>query len=68
MNAYEKYYRGQAEKQKRQYDPPKRTKRFCWLLETYVDFIGTRCAQDACPHKHTVGCMEDAKLVEWTYS
>lgn len=63
MGYYEKYYKGQREMQKRQYEKPKRTKRFCWKLETYVEFLDARCAQDACPHKHSTGCVEGAKLL-----
>jgi len=64
MSVYKDYYKAQAEKQKRQYEEPKRTKRFCWKLETYVEFIGVRCAQEACPHRHTVGCVESARLID----
>lgn len=64
LSAYEKYYRGQREKQKRQYDTPKRVKKFCWKLRTDVRFEGVRCLQDGCPHRHSAGCMEVAKLVE----
>jgi len=63
MTAYREYYKGQDEKQKRQYDKPKRVKKFCWKLGTDVQFEGARCLQDGCLHRHSEGCMEDVRMV-----
>lgn len=63
MSVHRDQYKAEAERLKRQYESPKRTKRFCWKLGTYVDFIGTRCSQDDCPYRYSEGCVEDARLV-----
>lgn len=64
MSIYKDYYKGEAEKQKRRFERPKRIKRFCWKLETYVEFISAKCSQDGCFHRHSAGCVEDVRLVE----
>lgn len=63
MSAHKDQYKAEAERLKRQFEGPKRTKRFCWRLETYVEFIDARCSQDGCPHRHSEGCIEDVRLV-----
>lgn len=58
MSVYRDYYKSQAEKQKRQFEKPKRVKKFCWKLETIVEFMEGRCPQDGCPHRGSFGCLE----------
>ena len=63
MSAYGRYYKAKAEQQKRQFEEPKRVKKFCWKLGTDVEFTDGKCPQEGCLDRHSKGCMESAGLV-----
>ncbi len=54
------YYRAENERSKREAgrSPVKPVKKYCWVKRTTVRFMDGRCMLEACPDRHTEGCLQ----------
>jgi len=64
MDTNRDHYRREATQLRKQFEGPKRWKRYCWKIGTEVEFEGTKCTQSGCPERFAQGCMEDSRLVD----